>query len=96
MSRLQRSGGAWNGSVHPGGFASTTKIAHVEAPQGVLQAIAAVVGGVARGAIMPSEDWVLISRIVGRPVNREEAAELYLDEEFWGEVEALAASVADK
>ncbi len=42
---------------------------------------------------MPSEDWVLISHIVGRTVRSEEAAVLYEDDEFWGEVEALVASV---
>ncbi len=36
-------------------------------------------------------DWVLISRIVGRPVSPEEAAELEEDEGFWAEIEALNA-----
>ena len=67
-------------------------MASLGTPQDVLGAIATVVGGVARGAIMPSEDWALISHIVGRTVGPEEAVVLYEDEEFWGEVEALAAS----
>ena len=39
---------------------------------------------------------VLISHIVGHVVNPEEAAVLYQDEGFWGEVEALAVSDSDK
>ena len=36
---------------------------HVETPQGVLEAIATVVGAVARGAITPSEGQALASLI---------------------------------
>ncbi len=46
---------------------------------------------------MPIEhcpDWVLISRIVGRFVSPEEAAEIYEDEEFWAEIESQVASPA--
>ena len=67
-------------------------MASLGTPQDALGAIATVVGGVARGAIMPSEDWVLISHIVGRAVGSEEAAVLKEDEGFWREVEARVVS----
>ncbi len=70
-------------------------MASLGTPQDVLRAIATVVGGVARGAIMPSEDWVLISHIVGHAVSPEEAAVLYGDDEFWAEIDALVASDED-
>jgi len=68
------------------------KMASLGTPQDILGAIATVVDCVARGAIMPSEDWVLISHIVGRAVSPEEAAVLYEDDEFWAAIEARVVS----
>ncbi len=38
-------------------------------------------------------DWVLISRIVGRPVSPEAAEEIYEDEGFWRQIEALKSGI---
>ena len=67
-------------------------MASLETPQDVLRCIAAVVGAVARGAITPSEDWVLINIILDRPVSPEEATVLYEDDEFWAAIEARVVS----
>ncbi len=41
---------------------------------------------------MPSEDWLLISHIVGRAVGSEEAAVLEKDDEYWAAIEARVVS----